>query len=112
MPAIHENFLLQNKPIIQYTLQLCSSVCEKDGDFVYSLHFYIISTVFAYFLVCHPYTFLMFISCVVLLEVSNGYKYETHEVYVALASSLPPPSLLSPPSLPPYSQCASVAAHY
>ena len=54
MPAIHENFLPRNKPTIQYTLQLYSSVCEKDGDFVYSLHFYIISTVFACFLACHP----------------------------------------------------------
>ena len=54
MPAIHENFLPRNKPIIQYTLQLYSSVCEKDGDFVYSLHFYIISTMFVYFLAGHP----------------------------------------------------------
>ena len=44
-----------------FTLQLQTNVKTMQGcGFLIYLHYYIIPTLFAYYLACHPYTFLHF----------------------------------------------------
>ena len=60
--------------------------CNRDGTLHTYTHFHIISTLFTYFLVCHPYiffTFLMFVvSCYIneKLKTAKNYVY-SHSLY-------------------------------
>ena len=45
------------------------------GHYIFYLHFYVIPTLFAYFLVCHPYINVFLFSCVLLsITLYNTYS--------------------------------------